>query len=113
MIPKDFFRHLIFTFMVSSLQGGLRVFYGTLLRCNSLEWGPRESPEDPETGSGSGGDARPRLWHVEARIPLRGRTFLWGRVPLRPPRSHHSASSRLALHPKNHTFHLVQLPDLG
>ncbi len=65
MVHKDFLRNVIFTFLVSSLQGGLNGFYGTGLRCNSLEW------------------------------------------------NNHSASLRLALHPKNHTLHPVQLPDLG
>ena len=38
MIDKDFLRSFTFTFLVSSLQGELRGFYGTWLRCNSLEW---------------------------------------------------------------------------
>jgi hypothetical protein len=65
MIYGDFLRHLIFTFMVSSLQGGLHSFCGAWLCCNSLEW------------------------------------------------NNHSASLRLALHPKNRTRHPAQLPDLG
>ncbi len=65
MIYKNFLRNLTFTFMVSSLRGGLRIFCGTWLRCNSLEW------------------------------------------------NGHSASLRLAMHPKNRTLHPVQLPDLG
>ncbi len=65
MIHKEFLQHLTFTFLVSSLQGGLYFFCGTWLRCNSLEW------------------------------------------------NSHSASLRLALHPKNCTLHPVQLPDLG
>jgi hypothetical protein len=47
-----------------------------------------------------------------ACIPLRGRTSLW-KALLLPSRSRHSASLRLVLHPKNHTLHPVQLPDLG
>jgi hypothetical protein len=35
---KDFLHHLTFTFLMSSLQGGLSGFCGTWLRCNSLEW---------------------------------------------------------------------------
>ncbi len=65
MIHKDFLQYLNFTFLVSSLRGGVCGFCGTWLRCNSLEW------------------------------------------------NDHSASLRLALHPKNHTLHPVQLPDLG
>jgi hypothetical protein len=38
MIIKYLLRNLTFTFLVSSLQGGLYVFCGTWLRCNSLEW---------------------------------------------------------------------------
>jgi len=56
---------MTFTFMVSSLQGGLHVFCGTWLRYNFLEW------------------------------------------------NSHSASLRLALHPKNRTLHPVQLPGFG
>ncbi len=37
MILKDFLHDLAF-FLVSSLRGGLNSFYGTWLRCNSLEW---------------------------------------------------------------------------
>jgi hypothetical protein len=65
MIHKGFLYPLAFTFLVSSLRGGLNGFCGTWLRCNSLEW------------------------------------------------NDHSASLRLALHPKNRTLHPVQLPDLG
>jgi hypothetical protein len=65
MIHNDFLHHFTFTFLVSSLQGGLHGFCGTWLRCNSLEW------------------------------------------------NNHSASLRLALHPKNRTLHPAQLPDLG
>ena len=36
MIHTDFLRHLIFTFFVSSLWGGLHGLCGTWLRCNSL-----------------------------------------------------------------------------
>ncbi|PTR10061.1 hypothetical protein C8R32_102149 [Nitrosospira sp. Nsp5] len=38
MIYKDILCHLIFTFVLSSLQGGLHNFCDTWLRCNSLEW---------------------------------------------------------------------------
>ena len=46
-----------------------------------------------------------------ACIPLRGCTFL--RKALLRPAWSHSASSRLALHPKNRALHPVQIPDLG
>ena len=108
-------RHLNFTFfLVTPLLGGLHVFCGTWLRCNSLEWGAPEScPRGSATrGSGSGGDAAAALMVRGTRIPLRGRTFL-RKALLRPSRSHHSASLRLALHPKNHALHPVQLLDLN
>jgi hypothetical protein len=38
MTHKDFRRYSTFTYMLSSLQGGLRDFCNTWLRCNSLEW---------------------------------------------------------------------------
>jgi hypothetical protein len=103
---------MTFTFMVSSLQGGLHVFCGTWLRYNSLEWGaPERRPRGPaKRGSGSAGDAA-TAFHG-ARIPLRGRTFP-RKALLLPSRSRHSASLRLALHPKNRTLHPVQLPGLG
>jgi hypothetical protein len=91
--------------MVSSLRSGLQIFCGTWLRCNSLQWNsaPERCPRGPaKRGSGSGGNARPRLWYVGARIPLRGRIFL--RKVLLSPAWSHSASLRLALHPqKPHT----------
>jgi hypothetical protein len=78
---------------------------------NALEWGASERrARGPQRGSGSAGDAA-TAFHG-ARIPLRGRTFL-RKALLRPSRSHHSASLRLALHHENHTLHPVQLPDLG
>ena len=97
---------------MSSLPGGLHDFCGTGLRCSSLEWGaPERRTRGPaKRGSGSAGDAT-TAFHG-ARIPLRGRTFL-RKALLRPSRSHHSASLRLAPHPKNRTLHPVQLPDLG
>ena len=116
MIYRDFFRRPTFIFLVSSLRGELHVFCGTWLRCNSLEWGAlKRRPRDPaKRGSGSAGDGRDHALKVRsgACIPLRGRIFLW-KALLRPSRSHHSASLRLALHPKNHTLRPVQLPDLG
>ena len=98
MIRKAFLYHLAFTFLMSSLRGGLSSFCGTWLRCNSLEWGAskRCTRGPAKQGSGSVGDAATTLWR---RIPLRGRTFL-RKALLRPSRSHHSASLRLALHPK-------------
>ena len=115
MLYRDFLRHLTFTFLVGSLRGGVCGFCGTWLRCNSLEWGaPQRRPRDPaKQGSGSVGNAATALMMCwGASIPLRGRIFLW-KALLRPSRSHHSASLRLALHPKNHTLRPVQLPDLG
>src|SRR5687768_1478705 len=59
MIDKDFLYHLAFTFLVSSLRGGLNSFCGTWLRCNSLEWGAtkRCTRGPAKQGSGSVGDA--------------------------------------------------------
>ena len=112
MINNNFLDYLTFTFWVSPLQGGLHSFCGAWLRCNSLEWGAseRRTRGPAKRGSGSAGDAATAFHGT--RIPLRGRTFL-RKALLRPARSHHSASLRLALHPKNRTLHPVQLPDLG
>ena len=111
MIYQDFLYHLAFTFLVSSLRGELNAFCGIWLRCNSLEWGAskRCTRGPAKQGSGSVGDAATALWR---RIPLQGRTFL-RKALLHHARSHHFASLRLALHPKNRTLHSVQLPDLG
>ena len=60
MIYKDFLCYLTFTFVVSSLRGGLHGFYGTWLCCNSLEWNgaPKRRTRGPaKRGSGSVGDA--------------------------------------------------------
>ena len=112
MINKNILCYLTLTFRVRPLQGRLHGFCGAWQRCNSLEWGAleRRTRDPAKRGSGSAGDAA-TAFHG-ARIPLRGRTFL-RKALLRPARSHHSASLRLALHPKNHTLHPVQLPDLG
>ena len=114
MIHNDFLRHLTFIFMVSSLQGRLCDFCGTWLRCNSLEWGaPERRPRGPASGDRAAAGMPGRAYGTwGARIPLRGRIFL-RKTLLRPSRAHHSASLRLALHPKNRTLHPVQLPDLG
>ncbi|SCX37975.1 hypothetical protein [Nitrosospira sp. Nsp1] len=83
------------------------------LQLLGMERRPEASPEGPaKRGSGSAGDAAIAL-HTQggASIPIRGRTFL-RKALLRPARSH-SASLRLALHPKNRTLLPVQLPDLG
>lgn len=98
--------------MMISLQGRLHDFCGTWLRCNFLEWGaPKRRTRGPaERGSGSEGDAATAF--LDARIPLRGHTFL-RKALLRPARPHHSALLRLALHPKNRALHPVQPPDLG
>ena len=109
----DILCYLIFIiFMMSSLQGGLHGFCGTWLRCNFLEWGAPErgTRGTAKRGSGSAGDAATAF--RGARIPLRGHTFL-RKALLRPAWSHHSASLRLALRPKNRTLRPVQLPDLG
>src|SRR5574340_1395649 len=112
MIHKDSLRNITFALLVSSLQGGLHVFCGTWLRCNSLEWNgaPERRPRGPrEAGIGQRrGCPAALMAHWGARIPLRGRIFL-RKILLRPARSH-SASLRLALHPKNRTLHPVQLP---
>jgi len=65
MVLNGFLNHLAFTFLATSLQGGLNDFCGTWLRCNSLEW------------------------------------------------NNHSASLRLALHPKNRSLYPAQLSDLS
>ena len=112
MTCNDHLHHVSFTFLVSSLRGGLHGFCGTGPRCSSLEWGAseRRTRGPAKWGSGSAGDAA-TMFHG-ARIPLWGRTFL-RKALLHPSRSHHSASLRLALHSKNRTLHPVQLPDLG
>ncbi len=38
MNGKEFLCHLILTFWVSPLRGGLLSFCGTWLRCNALKW---------------------------------------------------------------------------
>ena len=112
MINKKILCYLTLTFRVSSLRGRLYSFRGAWQRCNSLEWGAleRRTRGPAKRGSGSAGDAASAFHGT--RIPLRGRTFL-RKALLYPSRSHHSASLRLALHPKNHTLRSVQLPDLG
>src|SRR5579871_387118 len=67
---------------------------------------PRASAEGPrEAGIGQRrGCPAALMIRWGARIPLRGLTFL-RKAPLRPSRSHHSASLRLALHPKNRSLH--------
>ena len=112
MINNNISYYLTLTFWVRPLRGELHSFCGTWLRCNSLEWGASERrTRDPaKRGSGSAGDAATAF--QGARIPLQGHTFL-RKALLLPSRSHHSASLRLALHPKNRTLHPVQLPDSG
>ena len=85
--------------------------HGSVVR-NALEWGAleRRTRAPAKRGSGSAGEAA-TAFHG-ARIPLLGRTFL-RKALLYPSRSHHFASLRLALHPKNHTLRPVQPPDLG
>ena len=97
---------------MSPLQSGLHGFCGAWRRCNSLEWGAleRRTRGPAKRGSGSVGDAATAF--RDARIPLRGHTFL-RKALFHPARSHHSASFRLTLHRKNHTLRPVQLPDLG
>lgn len=78
-----------------------------------MEWHPAALPEGPPSGgSGNGGDAGPRLWIPRRQHPLRGRIFL-RKALLNLSWAHHSASGRLALHPKNRTPYPVQLPDLA
>jgi hypothetical protein len=112
MINNNISYYLTLTFRVRPLRGELHSFCGTWLRSNFLEWGaPERGTRGPaKRGSGSAGDAATAF--RGARIPLRGHTFL-RKALLRPARSHHSASLRLALYPKNRTLHPVQLPDLG
>ena len=99
MIYKDFLHYFTFTFCVGPLRDGLHGFCGTWPRCNSLEWGAleRRTRGPAKRGSGSVGDAAAAF--QDARIPLRGYTFL-RKALLRPARPHHSASLRVALHPK-------------
>jgi hypothetical protein len=101
--------------MGRSLQGPSYTFCGTWLCCNSFEGNgaPERCPRGPaKRGSGSSGNARrrPRV-RRGTRIPLWDRTFL--RKALLRPAWSHSASLRLALHPKNRTLYPIQLPDLG
>ena len=97
MICRSILRYLIFTFLVSSLPGGLHIFGRTSLRCNSLQWNgaPERCPRGPaKRGSGSGGDARPRLWYMGRPHPATGSHLpvedtapaLRGRAPERCPR---------------------------
>jgi hypothetical protein len=73
-----------FTRLVSPLRGGLHDFYGTWLRCNSLEWNNHSAyPQGVGRGCKAAKAATATL------------------------------SLRLALHPKNRTLHPVQLPVLG
>jgi hypothetical protein len=113
MINKNILCYLTLTFRMSPLRGRLHSFCGAWQRCNSLKWGaPKRRTRGPaKRGSGSAGE-RPRPRFMGAGIPLQGRTFP-RKALLLPSRSHHSASLRLALHPKNHTLRPVQLPDLG
>ncbi|BCT68480.1 hypothetical protein NNRS527_02080 [Nitrosospira sp. NRS527] len=115
MINNNISYYLTLTFRVRALRGEVYGFWGTWLRCNSLEWNgaPKRRPRGPaQRGSGSAGDAAIALHTRErTRIPLWDRTFL-RKALLRPARSY-SASLRLALHPKNRTLHPVQLLDLG
>ena len=99
MINNNISYYLTLIFWVRPLRGELHSFCGTWLRCNSVEWGASERrTRDPaKWGSGSAGDAA---------------TAFHG-APHPAARSHHSASLRLAPHPKNRTLHPVQLPDLG
>jgi len=114
MIFNDFLHNLTFIFLMGSLQGELNDFCGTPLRCNSLQWRPKALPEGPrEAGIGQRRGCHGRACgYWGARIPLRGRIFL-RKTLLRPSRSRHSASLRLALHRKNRSLYPVQLPDLG
>jgi hypothetical protein len=102
MISKNILCYLTLTFRVNPLQGGLYGFWGAGQRCNSLECGAleRRTRGPAKRGSGSLGDASAAF--QGARIPLRGHTFL-RKALFRSARSHHSASLRLALHPKNHS----------
>ena len=107
MTYRSILRDLIFTFLMSSLRGGLHIFCGTSLRCNSLRWNgapERRSRAPAKRGSGSGGDARPRLWYVGrphpatgSHLPLEGHRFvLRGRAPERCPRGRAKRGSAAA-----------------
>ena len=103
MINNDISYYLTSTLWVRPLRDELHSFCGTWLRCNFLEWGAleRRTRGPAKRGSGSTGDVATAF--QGARIPLRGHTFL-RKALLRPARSHHSASLRLALYPqKPHT----------
>jgi hypothetical protein len=71
---------------------------------------PERRMRSPAKG-GSGSVENAATAFQGASHPAAGPTFLGKALP-RPARSHHSASSRLALQPKNRTLHSVQLPDL-
>jgi hypothetical protein len=114
MINNNISYYLALTFRVRTVRGEVYGFWGTGLRCNSLEWdgAPQRRPRGPaKRGSGSAGvgDAASVYPQGDTRIPLKGRTFLRKAV-VRPTRSH-SGSLRLALHPKHRTLPPVQLSD--
>ena len=113
MIYKNILCCLSPTFRVSPLRARLHSFCSAWQCCSQrLGMGrPGASHERPRAaGIGQRRGSRDRVHG--AGIPLRGRTFL-RKALLLPARSRHSASLRLALHPKNHTLRPIQLPDLG
>jgi hypothetical protein len=114
MSLKGFFYHLNFTLWVSLRYGVDCTFFGAQ-DCVAVPW--NGAPQSVARGAPQSGDRAAegsvrKRDRAGVRIPLRGRTFFWQAL-LRPVRSHHSASLRLALYPKNRTLHPVQLPDLG
>ncbi len=104
MIYKYFLYYLTFTFWAGPLRDGLHGFCGTWLFCNSLEWGALERSTKArgpaKRGSGSVGDASAAF--QDARIPLRGYTFL-RKALLHPARRTIPRRYALPCTPKPHT----------
>ncbi len=85
-----------FTFLVSSLRGGLNSFCGTALRCNSLEWNgtPKHRPRGPAKRGWGGAKDAAIAFYVNRAPPASPFAVAFGVVapcsapqkPLTPPR---------------------------